>query len=453
MAEPRLRPEHGWIAAALPAKARRLRVDDDSLAEMLASAGADVNGGEPEVEIGPAGAIAGDTRLAIVPIASFEPLVGPQPLRMARRVTAALAVRARAARARWLLRRRGYAVTDVWPWDVEQVLRLPGARPHRLRTVEHLPRAAVVTGRHADDIGPSLLEAIVSEAGRRIDEPVEVGWPYVTASGTLLVFTRAHVLRVAIGPGRRHLERHRAALVELGALDPPPLVADRLPRVVASGDVELAGWLLEERLPGTVPAVLDGELFDEGVEYLVALHGCRGGTKGELLVQSAETVAALSGAPSEPLVRLAQQLDEELATVPRGFGHGDFWRENLLVDGGRLLGVADWERAGAGRLPLLDLLQLTVTRPPLESRAFATVVADELLPWARAGGSVAARRYCEQLGLEGTAPLLRSLVLAFWLDRLARELDKCGDKGATPAWLARNVDPVLAAVEESACAN
>lgn len=449
--EPRLRPEHGWVAAALPAKVRGLRVADRSLAGMLADAGADVNEGPPEVEIGPASAIAGVAPLAIVPIVSFGPLVGPRPLRMTRRAAAALGVRARAARARSLLRRRGYAVTTIWPWDVEQVLRLPGAPQRPRKIVEYLPRAAVVSGRRSFDMEPSLLDAVVSEAGRQIDEPLDGGRPYVSASGTLLLFTRAHVLRIAVGPARRHLDQHRTALVELAALDPPPLVADRLPRVVAGGEVEIASWLLEDRLPGAVPDKIDGQLFDQVVEYLVALHGC-GGAYGEPLALAAETVAAISGTPSEPLIRLARQLDDDLAMLPRGFGHGDFWRKNVLADGGRLLGVADWERAGDGRLPLLDLLQLTVAQPPLERRAFAAVVTEKLLPWARAGGSTAARRYCEQLGLETPPPLLRSLVLAFWLDRLARELDKCGDRGRTPAWLAGNVDPVLAIVEDSAWA-
>jgi Phosphotransferase enzyme family len=446
-AEHRLRPEHGWVAAALPATARRLRVSDRSLAGMLAAAGADVCGSDPEVDIGPVETIGGDTPIAIVPIVSISPLVGPRPLRMALRATAAVAVRARAVRARSRLKRRGYAMTDVWRWDVEQVLRVPGARPRRLRAVEYLPRAAVVTGRRAEGRWPSLLDAVVSEASCRIGQPVDVGRPYVTGSGTLLLFTPTHVLRVAVGPGRHHLERHRTALAELTALDPPPLVTDRLPRLVAGGEVGLSSWLLEERLPGVVPDVLDVALFEQGVDYLVALHGCGGGD-GEPLVRAAETIAALSGAPSEPLVRVARQLDEELATVPRGFGHGDFWRKNVLVDGGRLRGVADWERAGDGRLPLLDLLQLTVAQPPLERLPFAAVVAEKLLPWAHAGGDAAARRYCAQLGLEASTSLLRSLVLAFWLDRLARELEKCGDKGGTPAWLAGNVDPVLTVAED-----
>jgi hypothetical protein len=44
--------------------------------------------------------------------------------------------------------------------------------------------------------------------------------------------------------------------------------------------------------------------------------------------------------------------------------------------------------------------------------------------------------------------VLEALVLAFWLDRLARELEKCGDKGGTRAWRAQNIDPVLAAVRQ-----
>ena len=210
----------------------------------------------------------------------------------------------------------------------------------------------------------------------------------------------------------------------------------------------LADWLLEERLPGTAPDVIDDGLMDEGVDFLVALHGCGGG-HGEPLVIAAETVAVLSGAPAEPLIRLARQLDSELATVPRGFGHGDFWRENLLVDRGRLIGVADWERAGDGRLPLLDVLQLIVAQPPLEGQAFGAVVAETLLPWARGGGNAVVRHYFARLGVDASAPLLRSLVLAYWLDRLARELGKCDDKGGTPSWLAGNVDPVLDLVARS----
>jgi Phosphotransferase enzyme family len=161
-------------------------------------------------------------------------------------------------------------------------------------------------------------------------------------------------------------------------------------------------------------------------------------------------VAALSGAPREPLLRLAEHLEGELSGLPRGFGHGDFWRKNMLVVGSRLLGVADWERAGDGRLPLLDLLQLTATQSPYARRGLGALVTDRLLPWAKAGGDADGRHYCEQVGVEPSPRVLRALVLAFWLDRLAREVEKCGDKGGTPAWRATNIDPVLAAPEARA---
>jgi len=41
--------------------------------------------------------------------------------------------------------------------------------------------------------------------------------------------------------------------------------------------------------------------------------------------------------------------------------------------------------------------------------------------------------------------VLERLVVAFWLDRLARQLETCGDRGGSPRWTAHHVDPVLAA--------
>ncbi len=445
--ELRTHPEHAWLAAALPANARRLRVHDETLAAMLRAAGADVTGTEPDVEIGRAGAIAGDAPLALVPIAALGTLLGPRPLRLARRLAAAGTVRARATVARRVLRRHGYPDVEVWPWDVEQAMRLPGPRPRPLRLVERVPRAALVIGRRAD-LGPSVLDAVAREAGSRIGLSLVPRWPHVTPSGALLVFSASHVLRVAAGPGRRNLERHRAALSELRALDPPAAVAERLPRAGPSGDLGLAGWLIEGRLRGTVPDEVGGELRKECVDFLVALHGCEGGDAGDGLAAGAEIVASRSSAPREQLVRLAGRLDDELRGLPRGFGHGDFWCKNLLVDGGRLVGVADWEESGPGRLPLLDLLQLTISQSPFAGRELGVTVVDSMLPWARAGADADGRRYCERVGFEPIPGVLRALVLAFWLDRLARELAKCGDKeSTTPAWRATNIDPVLAALE------
>jgi hypothetical protein len=62
---------------------------------------------------------------------------------------------------------------------------------------------------------------------------------------------------------------------------------------------------------------------------------------------------------------------------------------DLLAKAARRLraarGVVDWEHAGDGRLPVLDLLQLIATLPRNGSGVIATVTG-RLLPWpGRAG--------------------------------------------------------------------
>jgi hypothetical protein len=297
------------------------------------------------------------------------------------------------------------------------------------------------------DMGPTLCELAIHDASVQIGEQLDgPGRPLATGGGTLIVLARSHVLRVAAGPGRRHLARHHAALAELRARQPPPLVATRLPRTLAGADRGLGAWLLEERLPGVVPAGVDGALVDELVDFLVALHRCGHGGHDTSLTAAADVVNALSGRRRDGLRRLAERLDDELAGLPRGFAHGDFWHRNLLLDGGRLAGVVDWEHAGDGRLPVLDLLQLIATRPRDNGRGVTAALTGRLLPWARAGGDATVRRYCTRLGLDVTPPMLERLVVAFWLDQLARQLEKCGDRGGSPRWTVDNVDPVLAAL-------
>lgn len=440
----RARPEHGWVAAVLPDGVRRIRVvGDDALASMLAATGADVTGHDPEVTIGPARCVVGDTPLAVVPIAALGQLDGPRHVRLARRIAVAVAVRARAARARRALRRL-YPRTATTRWDVQQAVRTPDVRGRR-RAVERLPRAAVVTGWRTEP-GPTLYELAVRDAGTAIGRPLEASHPRVTGGGTLVTLAGPHVLRVAAGPGCRHLQRQHAALTELWAQRPPELVTARLPRPLAGGDRSLGGWLLEDRLPGAAPGTVDGALLEDCVAFLVALHGCGRGGSRPPLAAAADVVNALSGSNRDGLRRLAGRLDEHLTGLPVGFAHGDFWRENLLADGEHLVGVVDWEHAGSGRLPLLDLLQLVATQPRDDARSITAVVVGRLLPWARAGGDPLVRRYCGLLDVEPEPATLQRLVLAFWLDRLARQLEKCGDRGGSPRWTADNVDPVLATV-------
>ena len=65
--------------------------------------------------------------------------------------------------------------------------------------------------------------------------------------------------------------------------------------------------------------------------------------------------------------------------------------------------MVDWDAAGPGRLPLIDLLHL---RHMNEHRPadldWGPTLVEHLLPWARAGGDDPARDYCRRVGIEPT---------------------------------------------------
>lgn len=72
-------------------------------------------------------------------------------------------------------------------------------------------------------------------------------------------------------------------------------------------------------------------------------------------------------------------------------------------------------------------------------------MCDELIPWARAGGDDLAHRFASRVAIDLDPERLEALVFAYWLERLAVELlthRSYGDQ----AWLAGNLDPVLAAI-------
>src|SRR5207302_3302596 len=130
-----------------------------------------------------------------------------------------------------------------------------------------------------------------------------------------------------------------------------------------------------------------------------------------------------------------------LASAPRGFGHGDFWSENLLVDGERLTGIVDWDYGGGGRLPALDLLHLLVNEERRRRRiGIGRAMVDELF-----ADSVDAdmRDYCARLDVD--PGLLGDLGLAYWLDYVARQLELYADRAARPVWMRENVTAVLGA--------
>jgi hypothetical protein len=442
----------GWLAAALPESARSFRAADPRLAGVLRDAGAEQAQAAPDVEIAPVAELTGDARHAIVSIDAAQAEGGSRLVRAPRRMAATLEARARARGAARALRRAGYGTTSTILWDVDHLLLVPHVRaPLRDRPfAEWLPERALVTGsRHGPE--RTALQAAVAAAGRAAGAPLRHGWPLARAAGVVVV-ADGGVVHVAVGPGRRKFELQEAVLRRLG--DAPAAVTGRLPRTIAVGRSGLADWTLEGLMPGDSPhGELPASLTADAVEFLVALfaHG-QNAANGASIAADARVLAAVCADPAaaERLRALGDRLEVELADLPRGFGHGDFWSKNLLAVDGRLAGVIDWDGAGGGRLPLLDLLHLLLSAHRERTREYlGAALTGHLLPWLRAGGDEVVRGYLSRLGIEPRPELLERLAIAYWLDRMALEVSQFADRAGRPVWLRRNVDDVAAALAAS----
>ena len=430
------RSAHGWLAAVIPASARRFRVLDDELRETLAEAGADLVDAEPDVEIGRAEELRGDAELAVVPLGR-SPQGGDVKLvraldRGRRRLGLALETQRTRRRVAPL-----YPRTEVLRFDLAHPLQLPHLRlGRRTSFAERLPRRALVLGFREERT--SLFEAVVEEAGRALGTPLVLHTPLVR-EGVIVAATNGTMLKVAVGPARGELLMAAAMLDSLHEAGPPPAVSERVPWPVAHGRTGLADWLLERRLPGRSgsPAV-DGALLEDCLEFLVELHRA-GGAEPQAAPGDAELVARL-GPPehAETVLRLGRTVAERLSGFPRGFAHGDFWSGNLLTEGGRLTGVIDWDVAGQGFPALLDLLHLRLVAARRPSALnWGRAFVEWLLPWTEQGGDRVSAAYCERLGLEADSDQLLSVAAAYWLHRGAHQLGGYVERGR-PAWIKTN---------------
>jgi aminoglycoside phosphotransferase (APT) family kinase protein len=433
----------GWLPAVIPLGARRFRVADPTLAAVLAEAGGELveTGADVEIARSPA-ELEGTARLAVV---SVSPQSGHRGSRVGHAaVKAGAAARAvvLARRARSALGHLGYPEVSVLRWDVRHRAALDGFPAPPRSVPQRLAGGALVVARRGPH-APTALEASLEAAGRAVGAALRPHWASIRP-GPVLAATDRGVLRVAIGPSRVELDSQAAALAALAAAEAPPLVAERIPWLLAAGEAGLARWSLERLRPGMRPTpALSPALVNECVDFLVALHGVSG--EATSLTGPAETVGAVCSAESATRLRaLVERLDGDLAGVPRGFGHGDFFPGNLLVTGDRLTGVLDWDAGGPGRLPLLDLLHLELTRSPYGGDdRWGRAVLERLLPSARAGGEATLRRYCVGIGLDPDPAVLEALVLAYWLEYAAYQLRTHPDRHSQPAWIEGNLELVL----------
>jgi hypothetical protein len=268
---------------------------------------------------------------------------------------------------------------------------------------------------------------------------------------------RRYVVRMAAQPARTELDRSLQALEALAAAGAGPRIRERIVWPLATGETGAVRWSLEAHVTGGNPRRLDDRLWREALGFLVELHCCRrdgatfGATAAAEADRFAQAIAGRLGPEAGSAVRrIAERVGERLADVPLGFAHGDFWNRNLLVCRGGLSTVLDWDWACARALPALDLMDLvTLSARRTRHMPLGRRFLDVLWPLNRDGGNRLMRDYCAATGVRLAAPTLEALAIAYWLDRLARDLRPFVERGAHAAWLDVNARAPLAELERS----
>jgi Phosphotransferase enzyme family len=420
-------PRHAWLPVLLPATARRVRVTDDALRTTFADAGAELVEEDADVEIAAPRQLRAGAPHALAPLGrAGEPTLEtwPRAARGARRAGAFAGVWTGSAAAAWALRFRGYRSVRVFTWDVERPV--GGGR---------FPLGAVVAA-DRDTRAVSLVEAVFTEVGAR-----QLVAPPRISSWGLLCLGSESVLRMSVGPGRRLLDAQAHAFDVLHGAPVLPQVDDVVPTLIAHGRTGLAEWSLERRLPGSPAAGdLPAAALADCLELLADLHALDDRAGRGRLVDAAAVMGPLVGELEPGLRRLGDQLEAALAALPSTFAHGDLSPANLLIRDGRLSGVVDWNKAGGGRAPLHDMLNLRLALELERTGAsFGAGFVDWLLPLMRGGGDMAIRSYCSRVGLDPSPWLLSALATAYWLDRVAGQITTYADRERRRGWLRENV--------------
>lgn len=452
-------PEHGygWLPSVLPARCTRFRVADPALRDLLDEAGAQIVRVAPEVEIGPVHTLYGDAEMSIAvlgrPARSTPALplgrvraAWPVPLRALRRIAVSLELRASAQAARRQMLRLGHDTAKVMYWD-HQMAPAPtqGRARLRARALGLLPQRALVIG-HSGSAAPTVLDTVRAQAARATGQALADGCAAVRTGG-LVVDAGSGVLRVGVGHGRLQVLTQRRALAQLRAGRPPSVVMERIPWERAGGVSGIAEWSLERRLPGRPAArPIRDRVLSDCLQFLVALHGVQSTeTQPASLVAQAQLIAAACPpATARHVAGIGRWLEDELADIPRGYAHGDFFPGNLLVDHGRLCGVVDWEAAGPGRLPFIDLLHLRFTS--LVDTAdidWGPMLARHLLRGGGVARDEAIQTYAARLDLDARPDRVRALVIAYWLDYAAWQLRTHPQRRWQARWIERNIEGVL----------
>lgn len=341
-----------------------------------------------------------------------------------------------------MLRGHGFAVSRL---PVSDRSRGPVTVGSSLWKHHVIPLGVIVVGRMRRR--PTVLEAVTSAAADDIGGALAVRRVRTVETGKVLLDVaddagRRYVLRVAGANAAGFLWTSLGSVRSINALSRSPVLKDRLVQPIAHGAVGPVQYALEPWTAGAHPRRMTPALWEQCLEFLVELHRLQPGGKGpgRLVtdIQLLETYADEAG--KRTLNKLRDQLCDRLADLTLGWGHGDFWQENLLTDGERLVAVLDWDTATPASLPMLDLMDLiALSRRRDRGLTPGPRLAGVLLPLIRAGEDTRIRAYCDATGVPPDRRTLEALALGYWIDRTARDLRDTPDRRVRPTWIAQNV--------------
>ena len=462
----------GWIWMALPAGCRRVAAHGGTLAMTLAAAGFEIvdaanvdvdalllDVGRDPAAVRTAARDASGTAADVVLISVGRTLGTVRDrvprwrraLQMARSPATSARSAVAAAGAGRQLRAGGRAVAATPTGDRADSYSVgPGwwRRP---------PAGAIVAGRRSGASRSTLLDECLEEAGRTIGERLTVRATTVVESGKVLARvdaerSGAYMLRLGGGSAGVLIDAAVSASHALSRPESAAEVRSRIAPPVAHGGIGLVRYALEPWVDGEPPGhPIAPAMWDDCLAFLAALHSApRGdapaGRQDERTFEGRVEAVAAHATPEgrATLERIAATLPERLALVPRGWGHGDFWRANVLARGGRLAWVLDWDTARSDDLAGFDLLDL------LDAKGATTIGARlhaAVLPAVSGRVDERVLRYCELTGMPASGDVLMATALAWWIDRVGRDLVECPDRQSRRQWLVDNVHDPLARLE------
>ena len=449
-----------WAWAVLPADAVRVAAGGGTLAHTLRDGGLQVE----RLDADGVDAVVFDAGDATPPPAFWErpgvPFVaaavggGPDVIRdrtprlirageLLRENLAAPRVRARGRRLARTAAEHGREVDLLETSDRSRIHVLgPGGR--RRPCAGFVLSAWSVRGRTGLDVALEAaagdLEAVsvtVAESGKLIAVvvPREGGGP-------------AAVARLGGGPAGELVERAAAATEYLGGPRAPDVVRRAMPEQLAAGRAGVMRYAVERWCDGDRPGSVDDALWRSCMDFLEGLRSmpapARRAGSDVIAADVALLEPLLDGRSRVALEVVAALVESELEGVPLGWAHGDFWPDNLVVRGGLLDRVLDWDTADVDELPALDALDLIGFRSArMRWATLGTRLDAAILPSAR-GRDPLLVAHCEAVGAPTSAAGLEALAWAWWVRRAALQVRGNPDRVLLRTWRLDNLDRPLA---------